>query len=260
MEHSERFVPLTKLTLLFVVAISATPLQARDWQVPAEVPTIAAALDSASSGDTVVVACGTYQEANLQLEAGVTLRSETGLPDCAVIDASAVDWPSSMIECWWQQGARLEGLTLTGGHATDWYYGDHGGALRVVGSDLEVVDCVITGNEAYMGGAVVASDTPGPVFRDCVISGNHALSAGGFEVGEGTTVEVHDSVVHGNTVGGNWPDGLVRADGLISLICCEVDLAGWGGDGTVEVDDTDCGSTPVAARSWGAVKALFDEP
>ncbi len=65
-----------------------TPSFAAEIHVPQDAPTIQAGIDLALSGDTVVVSCGTYSEA-LLLKSGVTLRSETGSPDCVTLDVAA---------------------------------------------------------------------------------------------------------------------------------------------------------------------------
>ena len=46
--------------LALVIALLACPTaMARTWDVPAKIPTIQAAIDTAASGDTVAVAAGT---------------------------------------------------------------------------------------------------------------------------------------------------------------------------------------------------------
>jgi hypothetical protein len=72
-------------TLLILLALSG-PVHARTWRVPSECPTISAGCDSATHGDTVLVAAGTYysDSAGTQSEAwivpkdGVALVSEDG--------------------------------------------------------------------------------------------------------------------------------------------------------------------------------------
>lgn len=76
----------TVLSCVLFLALSPTAF-AITWNVPTDAPTIQAGIDSASAGDTVLVACGTYYEHDIAMREGITLRSETGLPDCVVIDA-----------------------------------------------------------------------------------------------------------------------------------------------------------------------------
>ena len=49
----------SSLALLTLFA-SAGHAHATTWHVPSQCPTIQAGIDSASAGDTVLVACGTY--------------------------------------------------------------------------------------------------------------------------------------------------------------------------------------------------------
>ncbi len=242
--------------LLLAIALPQ-PAAARIWSVPSEAPTIAAGLDSATAGDEVVVVCGTYAEADLHLKAGVTLRSETGQADCVTIDASEVDWPSSVIRGWAPYGARIVGITVTGGHALYWYFGDHGGALLIEGGDVEVADCVFVGNEAYAGGAVAIWGEATPVFRRCTIAGNTAGRGGGVELFENVVMTAEDCVIAGNTATYAAPDGFIHTGGHARLICCEVDTTQWVNHGTIDVIDEDCGSTSSENRTWGDLKALF---
>ncbi len=62
------------------ISLLGSASTARTWHVPADAPSIGAALALASAGDVVEVACGTYFEHDLAMPAGVTLRSETGDP------------------------------------------------------------------------------------------------------------------------------------------------------------------------------------
>ena len=76
-----------RLVLLFV-ALIALPLQAAIIDVPQDFPTIQAAINTASGGDTVLVAPGTYFE-SLTISISLCLKSQGG-PDVTRISPPAV--------------------------------------------------------------------------------------------------------------------------------------------------------------------------
>lgn len=78
--------------------------------------TIADGLAAAAAGDTVLVACGTYQEQGLVLPDGVVLRGEADDPACAVI---ATMGGAPILSCVGTgAGTRVENLTLAVGDGT----------------------------------------------------------------------------------------------------------------------------------------------
>lgn len=78
----------TAFTLLFAPSL----ILAATIHVPEDHLTIQAGIDAAAEGDTVLVACGTYYESELALPSALTIRSESGDPDCVVIDAENTAW------------------------------------------------------------------------------------------------------------------------------------------------------------------------
>jgi hypothetical protein len=178
----------------------------RTWHVEpdgsGDAPTIAAAIDSAAAADTVLVACGTYAEHGIEMKSGVVLRSATGFPDCATIDAERAARVLTCSEA--DSTTVIEGFTLTGGHPPDHGGGAvycwrsaptivrcdlvdnlvttitaKGGALRSDISTPVLIDCVIARNRAPYGGAIFSVFARGPTLTRCAFEDNVADEAGG---------------------------------------------------------------------------------
>ena len=129
---------------------------------------IQSAIDSASYGDTVEVAAGTYVE-NITLKNGVALvgagaASTTidGAANGTVVGCSISD-PNTV----------LSGFTIINGG------GDiFGGGMYNVHASPTIRDCVFSGNSADIGGGMYNWDSA-PVIVNCVFSGNSADIGGG---------------------------------------------------------------------------------
>jgi len=101
----------TFFPFVILVAVFAAATQAGTWHVPSECPTIHAGLDSASSGDTVLVGPGTYSvsadpETWIILAPGECLLSEDG-PETAIIEFCGV-----AVGVVLQDATRLSGFTI----------------------------------------------------------------------------------------------------------------------------------------------------
>jgi predicted outer membrane repeat protein len=191
----ERLISISSLGIL----VLATVCLGNTWYITpdgtGDAPTIQAGVDSASAGDTVLVACGTYygcpyvepsgSRASIRMKSGLTLRSETGDPTCAVIDAQQ---EGRVMICDSVLGSGVQGFTFKGGLAPD------GGGAIFLDSDLTLDNVVFTGNSAETdrGGAVRIFWGSGvaPVFRNCVFSGNTAANYGGAIYLRGVMPEV----------------------------------------------------------------------
>lgn len=153
-----------------LVAVAPTS-RADTWLVPAQVPTIAAGLDSAAAGDTVSVSCGTYFESGLVLKTGVTLRSADGTFGCVTLDGGGAD---RVLEADHVSDVRVEGFTIQQGTAgTGTGFERAGGALRCDSAGVAVSDCLFTGNTAAFGGAIGARRSAIEI-TDCIFLVNAA--------------------------------------------------------------------------------------
>lgn len=146
---------------------------ATTWNVPGDASTIQGGIDLATAGDTVLVACGTYEESGIYIGSsadGITLRSETGEPDCVTINAMQMDravYCSSI-----GSSTSIEGFTITGGES------NNGSAFFLEGSDPKITSCVMVDNYSYGVGGAVYCSSASPVFQDCSFYDNHGSTAG----------------------------------------------------------------------------------
>ena len=113
--------------------------------LPGDQPTIQFGINVASSGDTVLVACGTYYEHDILIRPGVSVVSETGKPDCVTIDALQM---GRVFHCQATGSTTtLVGLTITGGYCTGGS-GPGGAGLLCISASPRVVDCIFSENDA----------------------------------------------------------------------------------------------------------------
>jgi hypothetical protein len=120
--------------------------------VPTDFTTIQAAIDSASNGDVILVAPGTYNEAIDFNGRTITIRS-TGGPQLTTIDATGQDTSVVTVASFEGAATKLEGFTLTGGVGTD-AGSRRGGAVYVFDSELTIQSCIMRDNTADLGGAI----------------------------------------------------------------------------------------------------------
>ncbi|MBJ22036.1 MAG: hypothetical protein CL933_21720, partial [Deltaproteobacteria bacterium] len=143
---------------------------AASLHVPADYPTIQAALDAARVADTVLVAAGTYRgDGNRDLDfrgKDLVLRSEKGR-DATWIDCEGTDKDPHRgvyLHSGETLAATVEGFTITGGRFP---VGDlptsRGGGVNLDDASATLVDCTIRDCSAWLGGGVCAL---GPVDGD----------------------------------------------------------------------------------------------
>ena len=181
---------------LFALALLAGAVRAGDIQVPADHPTIQAAIDAAADGDRVLVAPGRYPEAIRFLGKDIQVIGTAGR-DATVIDATGLGTSVVSFDDHEPDTALLQGFTITGGTGqavpvSGLPFG--GGGVAVFPQSVPTIrECRITGNHVvgHGGGLLVVGPPntcwigipcpPGPQVRviDCLVSGNSASWLGG---------------------------------------------------------------------------------
>ncbi len=221
-------------------------------RVPADHPTIQAAIDAAVTGDEVLVAPGTYTgpgNKNLRIELkDIAVRSEGG-PEMTIIDCegsgrgftiAGVYPPLGIVEGFTVQNGDGDGGDLTGGGAlfiaggsptirscvfryntgggppNSPQVGGGGGAV-CYGSFSLFEDCTFEANAAPYGGALALHGS-GLVIRDCRFVGNTAAWDGG-----GITTEYDVNLPKTWIEGCDFIENLARDGGGATLTRCRVE-------------------------------------
>ena len=147
-------------------------------RVPEDYETIQAGIDAADSGDTVLVAAGTYTgSGNINLTFNgkpITLMSEDGLEKTAIDCAEAGRGVSFNND----EGpaSRFVGFTIINGYQP----GAGGGGIRCIHTDPTITSCLLSGNDAEYGGGIYCWGSS-PSITGCSISGNSAEYGAGIK-------------------------------------------------------------------------------
>ncbi len=199
--------------LAAIVLLTSSPVDSRTWNVKVngsgDAPTIQAAVDSAGTGDEILVHAGRYTWTNqgtgssqygivkfLRGVGGFTIRSVSGA-GATILDAER---KGRVIYLAAYNEVRFEGFTITGGVAPSFGYFDGGGIVAHL-CPAEFVDCVITRNSADGGGGGMwCGGVSSMHFTNCEFSDNEAGSGGGIlYVNSYHTARLTNCVIKNNT-------------------------------------------------------------
>ncbi len=156
---------------------------------------IQAAINSANSGDEIIVAPGTYMESIDFIGKAVALRSSGGAL-VTVIDGSGTNGP--VVQCTNNEGPGtiLEGFTVTGGNA------NNGGGMYNLGTSPTIKDSIFTGNTAADRGGGMYNREGAPTITGSVFKQNSSGAMGGgmFNI-DGAMSIISDSLFTQNVSG-----------------------------------------------------------
>ena len=189
-----------------VIGIGAGPaLAATTINVPADQPTIQAAIEAASGGDTVVVAPGTYHEHIDFKGKAIEVKSAAG-PASTVIDGGG----TSVVVVFKSAETRasvLRGFTIT-----------HGFLPSV-------------GGPGVLSGAGIAIADASPTILGNVVTDNDGANHSGAGIGAIGAPLIKDNVIVGNHTGGTGAGGGILAGGGAEIIGNRIEdnVAGGGG-------------------------------
>ena len=174
---------ITSVTAAAVVGIATTVAGAADLLVPAQYPTIQAAIDAAQTGDSVLVSPGTYYE-QVNLSGKQLVLHGVGGAAQTILDGQGVH--TVVIGANEPLGCEVSGFTIQNGN------GYTSGGVLVNDSSVRVHHCTLRANTAsdLYGGAGFRSAGGASAVEDCLftenVSPNVSTSGGWFHFGSGT--------------------------------------------------------------------------
>jgi hypothetical protein len=183
--------------------------------VPADQPTIQAAVDVAVDGDEIIIADGVYlgpgnRDIAIETKA-ITIRSAGGAGRCA-IDCEQ-SGRAFMLTGLLFSDTVIEGLTIRNGTPPAGGTGMSGGAVLCDGNDVEITpvirDCVFVDNQATLGGAVHVLDRASPRIERCTFINNSSAHGAAFALTGFGFPQILSCGFYGN----NSPDGTGYSQG-----------------------------------------------
>ncbi len=185
-------------------------------------PTIQAAVDAATDGDTVLLGDGVFNgDGNRNIDflgKAITMRSRTGSPTDCVIDCHwyAHTWCRGFVfESGEGSDSILEGVTIRNGVCNDEYSSRYGAGIMCSASptisNCIIEDCVVGG---HGGGIACSGEGCSPTITGCVFRHNRSEETavtsaygGGIFCANGATPVFTDCVIRGNR-SETWAGGI----------------------------------------------------
>jgi len=210
--------------------------------VPADMPDIQMAIDTAADGQLVLVAPGTYiGSGNRDIDfrgKRIGVRSADG-PATTILDlqgSADTNHTGFVFFSGETPESELDGFTIRGG------YGPNGAGIGMLNSSPTIRNCIFVANTAYASGGVIHCKSSSPTIESCTFSDNAApVGSAVFCIagssprlencllafaGEGEAVYCSDQInnpvliccdVYGNA-GGDWADCIAgQADSVGNL-------------------------------------------
>ncbi|HET9399348.1 MAG TPA: choice-of-anchor D domain-containing protein [Candidatus Acidoferrales bacterium] len=190
----QRTVVIASLLLFFAAAAAHAQ---QTIHVPGDQPTIQAAINAANSGDTVLVAPGSYVE-NINFSGKAIAVTSSGGPAVTTIDGGA---QGSVVTFSANEGTNsvLSGFTIRNGMRD----GGSGGGISITGASPTITGNIITANHAAVGAGIYVNGGS-PLIQNNTISGNDQSGAGsGGDGGGGILVSGSSSSPAAPQITGN---------------------------------------------------------
>ncbi len=212
--------------LLLVVLLSTVSQAGNVINVPADIPTIQGAIDAGASGDTIVVAPGTYFENNIRFNGKNINLTSSGGRDVTTINGQSIG-PVFTIVDGESRDCIVDGFTITNGATVEFF---QGGGIFVTGSTPIIRNNRITNNENMTvvfgddpnddrddifgnGGGVKVSTDSDVLLENNIIDNNRAIGVGGGVRYRNAIGEVRGNTFEDNVATGSTRDGEPNSNG-----------------------------------------------
>lgn len=213
------------LSALLVAVNPAPAAAAAVLNVPAQAPTIQAAIDAVADGGSVVVAPGVYRE-NIDFHGRrIEVRSAGG-PDSTIIDGGGDDTVVAFIRSE-TRATTLRGFTIRNGNPA---------GIVIANAGPTIVGNVVTGNSSPYRGGGLAIYTSTALIKDNLIKANTASFGGGLYLDDVSGLEVVGNTIEHNRANSGGGINLFNANRpLISNNVIRANFATWRSGGGMEI-------------------------
>jgi predicted outer membrane repeat protein len=143
--------------------------------------------------------------------------------------------------------------------------GDKGGGLYCDSTAEIFISYTLFSNNAadVVGGGIFGYSEGVITLDDCIVSENSAgISGGGIYISNSSSsTQPTRLVAQTTTIRDNlalsFLDGYVGFYSEAELTCCDIDMAQWGGEGTIILYNEDCDPIATEEKTWGGIKTLY---
>jgi outer membrane protein assembly factor BamB len=226
-----------------------------DLLVPSQFSTIQAAIDAAVTGDSVIIAPGTYTgdgNRNISISGKTITVRGTDPNNPAIVSSTVIDCNAAARGFTLDSSSILDGLTITDGNSFQ-------GAGIYVSSPYSPVihNCVITNNSSLASGCGICS-FGGPTIIGCTITHNYSAAFGGgihsigsigddFEL----TTTIIDCNISNNSAANRGGAIYIATYGLVVVDKCRIinNSSATGGGIYITLGTLDIYNSIVAANS-----------
>lgn len=191
------------VVILSVILVASSMARgANTIHVPGDQPTIQAAINAASNGDTVLVAPGTYQE-NINFNGKAITVTSSGGPQSTIIDGghngSVVTFNTGEAST-----SVLNGFTIQNGFATNTF--DEGGGLFIYETSPTITNNIITNNQACSAAGLAIDYGASPLIQGNTITQNNqggcsgGTWGGGIGIHAGGSPQIIGNIITNNSI------------------------------------------------------------